>query len=84
MRDGGELSDHLRQLSDSLRTNAERLLRDIRLAHGTLTARLDQVDTGTPEVRAARTSSSAARSGRSPTEPPPDGDFSIPEFIPRR
>ena len=43
VRDGGELSGHLRELSDSLRANAELLLRDVRLAHAEMTARLDQV-----------------------------------------
>ena len=33
---------NLRDLSDSLRSNAELLLRDIRLAHAEMTARLDQ------------------------------------------
>jgi len=42
LRDGTELSGNLRELSDSLRTNAELLLRDVRLAHAEMTARLDQ------------------------------------------
>ena len=49
LRDGTELSGHLRELSGSLRSNAELLLRDIRLAHAEMTARLDQAapaDTG--------------------------------------
>ena len=33
LRDGETPSTHLRQLSDSLRANAERLLLDIRAAH---------------------------------------------------
>ena len=51
LRDGTELSGNLRELSDSLRTNAELLLRDVRLAHAEMTARLDQAspaDTRTP------------------------------------
>ena len=43
LRDGTELSGHLRELSESLRANSELLLRDIRLAHAEMTARLDQV-----------------------------------------
>jgi len=39
----------MRELSNSLRTNAERLLRDVRLTHGAMTARLDQV-TGGPQL----------------------------------
>lgn len=42
LRDGTELSGNLRELSDSLRANAELLLRDVRLAHAEMTARLDQ------------------------------------------
>jgi F0F1-type ATP synthase membrane subunit b/b' len=44
LRDGTELSGNVRELSDSLRINAELLLRDIRLAHAEMTARLDQAD----------------------------------------
>ena len=56
LRDGTELSGNLRELSDSLRTNAELLLRDVRLAHAEMTARLDQVQPagsvpGAPEPR---------------------------------
>ena len=36
----------LRELSSSLRNNAERLLRDIKLAHAAMTARLDQATPG--------------------------------------
>jgi hypothetical protein len=46
LRDGTDLSGHLRELSDSLRANAELLLRDVRLAHAEMTARLDQVVPG--------------------------------------
>ena len=51
LRDGTELSGHLRELSESLRANAELLLRDVRVAHGEMNARLDQVvpDASAPE-----------------------------------
>ena len=68
LRDGTELSGNLRELSDSLRTNAELLLRDVRLAHAEMTARLDQgagpATTGAP--------------------PPPGLDLDVPEFHPGR
>ncbi len=48
--EGTELSDNLRDLGSSLRTNAERVLRDVQRAHAGLTAALDQVDGG---IRAA-------------------------------
>ncbi len=88
MDDGSELSDQLRELSASLRTNAERLLRDIRLAHGSMTARLDQA---LPEGSAAPRPSRAAR--ERDDEPParrrvgrsgdsgPAVDFEVPDFI---
>src|ERR1019366_10724629 len=72
IREGTEMSRNLRELSSSLRNNAERLLRDVRLAHGSMTARLDQVGPGSgPEPR-------ARRRGDEPGE-----DLDVPEFIPR-
>ena len=44
LREGEEISGNLRELGDALRTNAERLLRDIRLTHAELIARLDRAD----------------------------------------
>jgi hypothetical protein len=69
LREGTELSRNLRELSVSLRNNAERLLRDVRLAHGGMTARLDQaVPGGAPPPR---------------TDPDePGDDLDVPEFIP--
>jgi hypothetical protein len=55
-----------------LRTNAERLLRDVRLAHGSMTARLDQA--GPPGGLGP------ASSRRGLDEP--DEDLDVPEFIP--
>jgi hypothetical protein len=66
LREGTDLSRNLRELSVSLRNNAERLLRDVRLAHGGMTARLDQVGPGA--------------GGRRPEEPGEDLD--VPEFLP--
>src|SRR5271165_5402320 len=65
LRDGTVLSRELRELSVSLRNNAERLLRDVRLAHGGLTARLDQAVPGGGSI--------------GPEEPGEDLD--VPEFI---
>ena len=48
LRDGTEMSGHLRELSDSLRANSELLLRDVRLAHAEMTARLDQAGVAPP------------------------------------
>ncbi len=72
LREGTELSRNLRELSVSLRNNAERLLRDVRLAHGGLTARLDQASPGGIDAAVGR-----SREGDSP-----DDDLDVPEFIP--
>ena len=53
LRDGTEMSGHLRELSDSLRTNSELLLRDVRLAHAEMTARLYQAGVALPPRPAA-------------------------------
>ncbi len=91
--DGSELSDHLRELSTSLRNNAERLLRDIRLAHGSMTARLDQA---LPEGAAASRSGGrlAETPGADEHGAPPRRrtraedaeavvDFEVPDFVVR-
>lgn len=77
LREGETLSGHLRELSDSLRVNAERLLRDVRDAHSELSARLDRAD---PDRGAApaRDDGRAAAGASAAAEP------DVPEFIPRR
>ena len=78
-REGTEISRNLRELSASLRNNAERLLRDVRLAHGGMTARLDQVAhpaSGPPPTRARRRAANG--NGADAGE-----DLDVPEFIPR-
>ena len=46
LRDGTALSEQLEQLSGSLRRNAERLLKDVQLAHDTMTAELESAAPG--------------------------------------
>ena len=75
LREGTELSRNLRELSVSLRNNAERLLRDVRLAHGSMTARLDQA--GPAARRAGWTPARAGARRRRPGD-----DLDVPEFIP--
>ncbi|MDP1849082.1 MAG: hypothetical protein Q8K79_14920 [Solirubrobacteraceae bacterium] len=77
LRDGETLSGHLRELSDSLRVNAERLLLDIRAAHAEMTARLDRVD---PDVGGQPGRLDRDRPAAAPSSSDPD----VPEFIPRR
>lgn len=71
LREGEQISGHLRELSDSLRVNADRLLRDIRAAHDELKARLDAVDV---ERRPAP---------KRAAEPEPP-ELDVPEFMPRQ
>ena len=67
--DGTEMSHNLRQLSDSLRRNAEILLNDVTAAHRALTAKIETVDPSdaSPTARAEK----------------PVFEADIPEFIPR-
>jgi hypothetical protein len=74
LREGETLSGHLRELSDSLRVNAERLLRDVRDAHAELSARLDRAD---PDR------GGSVRRSVAPA-PPAAAEPEVPEFIPRR
>ena len=83
--EGTEISRNLRELSASLRNNAERLIRDVRLTHGGMTARLDQLTNGADpdlgDITQTRTrrriSDSRASNGSA------DDDLDVPEFIPR-
>ena len=76
--EGVELTEHLRELSDSLRTNAGRLLQDILDVHSSLTAGLDRVDGG-------RGTGSRARDEDVPSRRDPGGgDLEVPEFVPGR
>jgi vacuolar-type H+-ATPase subunit H len=74
--EGLEIVDNLREMGDSLRSNAERLLRDVQMIHSRMLAQLDRVDGGiTPEP--------APRRGRSARSEADEGDaFDVPEFIP--
>ena len=71
LREGEQLSGNLNELSDALRVNAERLLRDIRQAHSEFTARLDRAEPE-PGPRVGDGRSAASREG-----------LDVPEFIPR-
>ena len=69
LREGELLSGHLHELADSLRVNAERLLRDVRDAAAQLTALLDRVDPGPADRDRVGT---------------PAPELDVPEFKPRR
>ena len=81
LRDGSELSRNLRELSVSLRNNAERLLRDVRLAHGSMTARLDQASPS-GGVGPGGGSGRAGASRRAQEDDDGDDELDVPEFIP--
>ncbi len=81
MRDGAEVSQNLRDLSASMRTNAERLLRDVRLTHGSMTARLDQAVPG-GSAGSPRKDTSLPHARRRDHDEPGD-DLDVPEFMPR-
>lgn len=76
LHDGEEISGHLRELADSLRANAERLLRDIREVHEELVSRLDQADpshwTGTDRSDTAAATAPIERAA----------ELDVPEFVP--
>ena len=78
--EGTEMSRNLRELSVSLRNNAERLLRDVKLAHGGMIARLDQVAPDTPEGEGPP----RIRAQRREPDGPGEDDLDVPEFVPPR
>jgi len=89
LREGTTVTRNLRDLSVSLRNNAERLLRDVRLTHGSMTARLDQADAGgtRERPRGARGEGSRSEASRGGMHHEEDrgegGDLDVPEFMPR-
>jgi HD-GYP domain-containing protein (c-di-GMP phosphodiesterase class II) len=73
--EGLEVVANLRQMGDSLRANAERLLRDVQAVHSQMVARIDRV-----QARVESAPSDSRRSGA-------DGDGElpeVPEFVLRR
>lgn len=76
--EGMELVENLREMGNVLRSNAERLLRDVQAIHSRMVAELDQADAGLPPAPSgagSRGTRSAPRSGSG-------GDLDVPEFIP--
>ena len=99
LRDGSALSEQLDQLSGSLRRNAERLLRDIQLAHDAMIAELEEAAPGDGATVSAEASpdedgADDARVWRRDDRHEPAmadeeapatirAHFGIPEFLPR-
>lgn len=83
--EGLELVSHLREMGDSLRANADRLLRDVQRIHSRMTRELDSVGGAPdePSVTVSRTRRSAADEAESSLSP--SGEvLDVPEFLPRR
>jgi uncharacterized membrane protein YqiK len=85
--EGMELVSNLREMGDSMRSNAELLLRDVQAIHSRMVSQLDRIDAGASRVPAPRTSERDAGSGRRPRDRGSAGgdhndELSVPEFIP--
>ncbi|MCA1698190.1 MAG: hypothetical protein LC790_04510, partial [Actinobacteria bacterium] len=65
-----ELTRDLREMSDALRRNSERLLQDVRAAHARLTASLDHTVGAAPAPRRGLSGGGTA------------DDLEVPEFVP--
>jgi vacuolar-type H+-ATPase subunit H len=77
--EGLELVGNLREMGDSLRTNAERLLRDVQAIHSQMLSQIAQFDTAFGIVSRAGSSASARRV-KDLTD---DGEvLDVPEFMP--
>jgi vacuolar-type H+-ATPase subunit H len=82
--EGLEVVTNLRAMGDSLRANAERLLRDVQTLHGQMISRIEVIE-------ATRQTGGARREERDRVERPrrtldaiDDADIDVPEFIPKR
>jgi hypothetical protein len=81
-----ELVANLRQMGDSLRSNAERLLRDVQGVHTHMMTRIEHLESSrrasaAPQrARDPRRRSGRAGAGTGGADDSPD----VPEFIPRR
>jgi hypothetical protein len=64
--EGLELVQNLREMGDSLRSNAERLLRDVQAIHSRMVAGLDRVDGGASRIATCRRDRAGVGHGRRP------------------
>jgi vacuolar-type H+-ATPase subunit H len=79
--EGLELVGNLREMGDSLRANAERLLHDVQMIHSRMVAEIDRVDGGAGRAPASSSRRVGARDRGAP--PLVGGDaLDVPEFIP--
>ena len=86
--EGLELVSNLREMGDSLRANADRLLKDVQRIHSKMTHDLDRAEPGAsaPAVSVSRSSRSrsAEPQREAPTAPSTGEVLDVPEFIPRQ
>jgi hypothetical protein len=75
--EGMEIVSDLRQMGDSLRANAERLLKDIEEIHARMLSRLAEVEAGLQA-----TPTEAPRPASTATEPESD-ELEVPDFVSR-
>jgi hypothetical protein len=79
--EGLEIVSNLREMGDSLRSNATRLLRDVQEVHSRMVAEVDQRETALGLGSASRRRDAAPR-GERPPSPEAGEELDVPEFIP--
>jgi uncharacterized membrane protein YqiK len=81
--EGLELAGNLREMGDSMRSNAERLLRDVQMIHSRMVAEIDRADGGASRAP-VRTSEPGLRDReRRRASLSDEGEvLDVPEFIP--
>jgi vacuolar-type H+-ATPase subunit H len=79
--EGLELAGNLREMGDAMRSNAERLLRDVQMIHSRMVAEIDRADGGAGRVPSAVRESLPGERRRTALS---DGGevLDVPEFIP--
>jgi vacuolar-type H+-ATPase subunit H len=80
--EGFELVENLRQMGDSLRSNAERLLRDVQLIHSRMVAQIDRADGGLPGAPAPEDRARSRQRTAAPGRGADPDVLDVPEFIP--
>jgi cell division septum initiation protein DivIVA len=84
--EGYHMVGNLRELGDSLRTNADRLLKDVQTIHTRMVAQIERVQTEAGPARTPRRSSGGRErdrgAGGDAPPRPPDDELDVPEFVP--
>ena len=74
--EGFHMVGNLRELGDSLRTNADRLLKDVQMVHTRMVAQIERVQKEAGPPRPPR------RTRDEPASRSPDDELDVPEFVP--